>query len=165
MLPALATLEALGLRLGLELTDEHGDPLAPDGLRALAALEDASALVRSIAGLDYVDTHELLELVIPDVITSITLAAAYRAFINPQGAVQSSVGDVSLTLSRGESAGSVFLTNAEIRAIRKASGAATIGSIDMVTGYIPNNGRDVLLAPMEDPRSDPIPIGPVPWEI
>jgi hypothetical protein len=164
MLPALATLEALGLRLGLSLVDDHGEPLAPDGLRALAALEDASALVRSIAGLDYVDAHEELILNIPDVITSIVLAAAYRAFVNPQGAVQSSVGDVSLTLSRGESAGSVFLTNAEIRAIRKSSGGSSISSIDMETGFMPRSGRDELLAPMEDPRSDPIPLGPVPWE-
>lgn len=164
MLPALATLEALEIRLGGVALVDHGDPTDPDGLRAQAALEDASALIRSIAGVDYVDSHDELLLDIPDVIPAIALAAAGRAFVNPQGAVQSSVGDVSLTLSRGESAGAVFLTNPEIRAIKKASGAATIGSIDMVTGFVPNNGRDDLLAPTQDPGSDPIPLGPVPWE-
>lgn len=164
MLPALATLEALGVRLGLDLVDDSGEPTEPDGLRALAALEDSSALVRTIAGLDYVDTHDELLLVIPDVVTSITLAAAQRAFINPQGAIQSSVGDVSVTLSRGDAAGAVFLTNAEVRALRKVSGKSGVGSLDYETGFVPSNGRDLLLAPMEDPRSDPIPLGPVPWE-
>jgi hypothetical protein len=164
MLPPLASLEALGLRLGLDLVDDHGEPLAPSGLRALAALEDASALVRAVAGLDWVDLHDELLLQIPDVIASITLAAAYRAFLNPQGAVQASVGDASVTYSRTESSGQVFLTNAEIRAIRKAAGAGSIGSIDMTTGFIPGSGRDPLYAPGPDPREDPIPLGPVPWE-
>lgn len=168
MLPPLASLEALEVRLGLDLADDHGEPLGPDGARAQAALEDASSLVRTITERDYVDDHDELIAQIPDVVTTITLQAAYRAFLNPQGAVQSSVGDVSVTYSRSDTAGAVFLTSAEIRALRKASGASGVGSLELATGYIPpsgrDDGRDVLLAPAQDPGSDPIPLGPVPWE-
>jgi hypothetical protein len=168
MLPPLASLEALEVRVGQDLVDDHGEPIGADGLRAQAALEDASALVRAQAGATYDDEHDLLLAVIPDVIVSVTLAAAYRAFLNPQGAVQTSVGDVSVTYSRGQTAGAVFLTSAEMRAVRQAAGASSVGSLELETGFIPPNGagygRDELLAPMEDPRSDPIPLGPAPWE-
>lgn len=163
MLEPLATLEALAIRLGLDLLDDHGDPTSPDGLRALAALEDASALIRGVAGVDWVDEHEQL-FGIPDVVTTITLAVAFRAYSNPQGAVQASVGDTSVSYSRGESAGSVFLTRAELRAILKAAGANSIGSIQIETGFIPGGGLDPLWAPTEG-GGDPIPLGPVPWEV
>lgn len=164
-LTPLADLTAFGLRLGMDLVDAHGDPTKPEGVRALAALEDASALVRTEAGKTYVDSHDLLVLGIPDVITSIVLAVAYRAFRNPEGTTQSSLGDVSVSFAREGSAGAVFLTKAEQRAIRKAAGRNTFSGITMESPYFINATDVNHLAPVEgQSAADPVPMGPWPWE-
>lgn len=165
-LPPLADLNALGDRLGrTDLVDEHGAPIAPEGVRAQAALEDASSLVRNEAGKSWTDeAHAVLDANIPDIVVSITLAAASRAFQNPQGATQSSMGDVSVSFSREGSAGAVFLTKAEQRAIRKAAGRNAFGSIALVSPYHVNATDPNHLVPANDPGADPVPLGPFPWE-
>jgi hypothetical protein len=164
-LPPLADLAALGTRLGMELVDAHGDPTEPEGVRAQAALEDASALVRTEAGKSFTDeAHAVLDAGIPDIIVSIVLAAAYRAFRNPEGTSQSSIGDVSVSFAREGSAGAVFLTKAEQRAIRKAAGRNTFGTIVMASPYMVNVTDVNHLVPGSDPGSDPVPLGPFPWE-
>lgn len=159
-LPPLASLEAFTERLGANL----GEPASQDGVRAVAALEDASALIRSEAGTDWVDDHDDLLLDIPDVIETICLAVAYRAFRNPDGTTQTSVGDVSVSFSREGVAGAVFLTKAEQRAVRKAAGRSSVGSVLMDAGIIGGGGYDYTRLRYAPTQGDPIPLGPWPWE-
>lgn len=156
MLPPFVDLEALADRLGIVL-DVH----EAEGLRAFRALEDASTLIRSEAGMDWVDDHDALEDV-PDIIETITLAVAMRGFKNPDGFTQASTGDVSVSYSRDGGAASIFLTRAERRAVRKAGGQSSINSIPIESTYL--DGADPRYVPVLG-GGDPIPLGPWPWEV
>lgn len=145
-LPALAELDDLSTRLGIAL-----DPGSPDGSRAQALLDDASALIR--AECEIPDPT-------PDVIVAICLAVAYRAYKNPDATSQASVGDVSVSYSGTGSGTAVYLTRIERTAIRKASGVSSAGSIEMSTDTL--SDRDLLWAPT--PGGELLPLGPVPWE-
>lgn len=156
MLPALASIEQLSERLGVLL-----DPETADGARGQACLDDASALIRNEASLTWVDEAEDLTTV-PDVIEQIALAVAYRAFRNPDGTVATTVGDVSVSYSRENAAGgSVFLTRAEQRAVRKAGGRSGFGEIILESPH-PLGWRDPLYVPVAG-GGDWFPIGPLPW--
>lgn len=153
---SLASIEQLSDRLGIEL-----DPESSDGIRAQAALDDASNLIRSVAGKTWEDDHGDLDDV-PAIVTSVTLAVAYRAFRNPDGTSQSSLGDVSVSFSRGGAVGALFLTPTEEKAIKKAAGT-TVTSVLLETDYLINT-KDYHYA---NPNigGDPIPMGPFPWEV
>jgi hypothetical protein len=152
MLPSLVELDVLAERLGQTL-----DPRTADGGRAQAALDDASALIRTTARYNWCTTDGDL-LVVPDIITLITCAVAYRAYKNPTGASQSSTGDVSVSFS-GSPGGAVYLTSAEHRAVRRAAGRMAASSIQLESDLLIYS--DPLYAPTE---GDPVPIGPLPWE-
>lgn len=85
-LPALATVS--------ELASWMGTPIDDGDARAELLLESASGLVRSAAGLTWVDENDELTDVHPDART-ITLTAAARAWANPSGASQTSTGPFS----------------------------------------------------------------------
>src|SRR5262245_61311281 len=103
MLPPLASTEELEARLP--------EPLAEDEVaRAEAVLVDASTLVRAEAGGNTWVTDGELDDDVPDTIVIVTLTAARRAFLNPDGIRQETLGDHSIT--HGAS-GDVFLTKAE----------------------------------------------------
>lgn len=114
----LAPYEALVARIGSQ-------PVGTDAERALAALQDASALVRSEARLDWATGP------VPEVIQAITLDVARRIFHNPNAITQNSVGDVSVSYSREGGASAAFLSAADRRAIRRAIGRSTAQSIQM----------------------------------
>lgn len=159
ILPPLADFEDLSARLGVTL-----DPESADGLRALALIDDASALVRAVAGISWTDPADATLLVAPpDLVGSITLASALRAYRNPTGAQQASVGDVSLSFgARGASAvttAAVFLTRSEERQLRTLGGLSSAGSVGLTTDTL--TGRELYYAPTE---GDDIPLGPIPWE-
>lgn len=154
----------MSARLGVTL-----DAQSADGIRAEANLEDASALIRSVAGMDWTEADSgdsgfaLSE--VPDIVKSITIAAAIRAFRNPGGASQASVGDVSISFSGKSDESAVFLTKQEAAAVRKVAGKSSVGSVDLETGILPGRGsRDPLFAPVEG-GGDPIPIGPLPFDL
>jgi hypothetical protein len=150
-LPSLAELDELSERLGLQL-----EPESPDGLRAQRALDDASALIRAEAKTDW-------PVSIPDVINTITVAVAYRAYRNPDGTAQASVGDVSVSYGGGNVVGdAIYLTPNERRAVRRAAGVSSVGSVPMSSDYL--GPRDPMYTPV-DLGGDPIPIGPLPWEV
>ena len=156
-LPSLATLEDFGIRLGVEFLDAYDEPTDPDGLKAQAALDDASALVRSEVGLDWVDEYGDLE-VVPDVAVSITLAVAGRVYQNPQGFSQATVGDSSVSYAREGNAGSLYLTKSERAALRKLGGNPGYGEIPLEKPY--------TLLPTQEwvevtNGGDPFPYGPV----
>lgn len=149
----LCGVEEMSARLGLTLTGVEQQ-------RALAALQDASALVRSVAEADFLDDHGELEAPIPDVVVQVTLAAALRAYRNPDGVQRAQTADVSVTY-RAEGAGdAIFLTTQERRSIRRAMGIGGVVSVPLESAYPPY--RDPLYAPVQD-GGDDIPLGPAPW--
>lgn len=113
MMHPLADVTALEARLGREFTEDETP-------RAEALLEDASALVRDVAGRTWIDPDtELLEPV-PGSIRWVVLRAAERAVRNPDGFSSESAGDYSYQRTGVEPG--VYLTEGEERAIRRAVG-------------------------------------------
>lgn len=158
-LPPLADLAAMAARLGITL-----DPESAAGARASATLDDASALIRSIAGMTWVDEEDSGDglLPLPDIIESIALACAMRAYRNPSGAAQASVGDVSVSYGQATSGVQVYLTRDEKRSIFRAIGKISAGSIGLESDMIPG-ATDQLFVPVEG-GGDLLPLGPIPWE-
>lgn len=124
-LPALVSLEDFAVRVGgVDASDEA---------RAQAILDDASALIRVEAGdEDWVDANGDLEDV-PEVVVAVTVAVAVRAFFNPQGVRSESIGTYAVTYA--DSSTAVFLTAGERRTIRRAAGAAAIGTVTLEGAY------------------------------
>lgn len=148
MLPSLAPLLELKYRIpgGIATEDEP---------RAEAALADASALVRDEAGKTWMTDGEL-DADIPDRIVSITLAAAKRAYVNPDGVRSESIDGYSTDYSTASP--DVYLTSAEKRAIKRAVGSGGVWTLsttrsdsELSTTYL-----DV------DPPGEPIPWGASP---
>ncbi|MBM4414906.1 MAG: hypothetical protein FJ035_01245 [Chloroflexi bacterium] len=153
MPPALASLSALEARLGVTLT-------GADAERAAAALDDASALIRADAGVDWVDDEGALTDV-PAVVEQVALAVAYRAFRNPDALTQTSLGDASVSYDRSGVQAAVYMTRDERRAVRRAAGTAAVGAIELASPWaMPAADYPVPVAG----GGDPIPIGPFPWE-
>lgn len=112
-LPALADLADLAARLpgGIGNDDEP---------RAQAALDDASALIRAETGETWVTDDDPPTLdAVPGVAVTICVAAAKRAFVNPDGVAQESLDGYS-TSYRNDSS-DVYLTRAERRLLGKLS--------------------------------------------
>lgn len=118
-LPPLADVSALEALLGQTLA-------GADLSRASAVLDAASALIRSEAGDDFTGG-------VPAIVEQVCLWASMRAFRNPDGVAQSSVGDVSVSYRSNEDSGAVFLTRDERRQVRKAAGSPGVVSVPMVT--------------------------------
>lgn len=112
MLP-LATIPELEARLGRVLTGAELD-------RANGLLDDASALVRDVAGKTWIDPGTGLLEPVPGSIRWVVLRAAERAIRNPQGFSSESAGDYSYQRTGVEPG--VYLTEGEEKAIRKAIG-------------------------------------------
>lgn len=112
MLPSLATLEQFDPRV-------PGGVAASDEARAQANLDDASALVRAEAGKTWVDEANELDGV-PDVIVTVTIAAAKRAFMNPDMVRSESIDGYSTSYAAASP--DVYLTKAERQAVRRAAG-------------------------------------------
>ncbi len=156
-LPALAELADLAARIpgGIEEDDEP---------RAQAALDDASALIRAEAGDDWVtdgdppalDTDNL-----PDVAVTVCLAAARRAFVNPDGVTQESLDGYS-TSYRNDSA-DVYLTKAERRLISQAGGRTGIGVMPTTRT---STAPDVPYVHLDTEYTDgATPTEPIPWDV
>ncbi len=110
-LPPLAGVRDLEYRLGRAFRDEE----LP---RAMAVLEDASALIRDVAGRDWVVDGALTAL--PSTIRSTCLKVAERSIRNPGGYSSESAGDY--TYQRNSAADGVYLTEREEAIIRRAIG-------------------------------------------
>lgn len=159
MLPTLAQVEALEARLGVSFS-------GTDFGRALGALQDASALIRAEAGQDWLDDDgnpDFGGLSAAEIATleSVCLAVALRAYRNPSGAVQSSVGDVSVSFGRDSATGAVFLTEADRRVIRRVAGLSSVVAVALTTPYM---GEAVNYYVPVDYGGDPFPLGLTPGE-
>lgn len=112
MLPALATVDDLEARLGLD-----ADTLAgPERARAQAALDDASALVREETGQDWVDPVTT-DITAPAPLVRVVLGASLRNFRNPDSEISQTIGPFSRTLKAAEVG--VYLTPAELAIVRR----------------------------------------------
>lgn len=120
MTTPLADAEALNDRLG----GEFGDL---DQNRLNAALDDASALVRTEAGLTWLDINDDLDSV-PDIVVTITLSVARRIYENPRGIVHETTGPFSARFGE-QAAQAIYLTDTEkeiLNRYRTTSGVWTM---------------------------------------
>jgi hypothetical protein len=128
---ALASLAEFEARLG------QGTLSGGDEMKALALLDDASALVRDVAGQpDWTDETAGERAV------SITLHVALRAFRNPDGLITQRLGDASWGWHHGTQPG-VYLTKQEAESLRR------IGETDfrVLTNVTPYNPEDDEVGP------------------
>jgi hypothetical protein len=126
--PTLATIWQLQARIPGEMSDG-------DVPRALAALDDASAWIRTEAGTeDWLDADGLLETV-PPVIVSICCAVARRIIDNPAGLVSETVAGYSYSQSNATT--DVYLTKAEKAMIHKIVGGGGLVSVPLEGPYTP----------------------------
>lgn len=114
-----------------------------EAARAIALLDDASALARDIAGKTWLDpvTDELLT--VPGSVRWAVLRAAERAVRNPEGYSAESAGDYSFQRT-GVQPG-VYLTEGEERAIRR-----TLGRTGLWTQPVTRNEKYYSTVWMED---------------
>ena len=113
----LAEISDLEARLGRNIVpSEMG--------RAIATLEDASALVREEVGYTvWIDavTGATQYALVPASVRAVVLRAAERAMRNPGGFSSESSGDYSFQRTGTQQPG-VFLTDGELRILRRATG-------------------------------------------
>lgn len=129
-MPPLASISMLGAKLGY-------DPEESELTRAEQLLDAASEMIRDEAGKTWVsETTGALETV-PRRVARICVEVAYRAFTNPEALSQRSIGDSSKSYDRAgrEGGESIYLTDDEARAIRKAAGVSSFASVTMVSPY------------------------------
>lgn len=112
---ALVTVAGFEARLGRTLT---GTELA----RAQAVLDDASAIVLHEGDATWTDTT------VPAAVAAVLYRAARRAWDNPDGSSQKSIGDVSVSYRQVE------LLPAELRTIRRAAGKSNT-SVTLVSPW------------------------------
>lgn len=119
---ALATFAQMSTRV-------DGGIASGDQDRAEAAIDDASALV-----LDLVDdaTQTSWNSSTPDSIVAVVCRVALRGFLNPHGVKSERQGDYQYEL---DSATGIYLTDAEIRTVRKSAGKPGMASIETTHPY------------------------------
>ena len=124
MTTPLASVSALEARLGQSLT-------AIETVRALAILEDASALVRAEVNETWLDDDGVtLSADLPDLAVAVTLAVALSAWHNPMGATAERVGEYAVNYGGSPSTGAV-LTSAQSRALRRLRSGGSLSTIRM----------------------------------
>jgi hypothetical protein len=139
MLPPFASLDDLEQRLGP----------AADAARAVAALEDASALIRAEAGQTWV-TEGVLDEDTPAILAVVCLAVARRVIENPNGVASETLGDASVSYENAS--GDVYLTAGEKRLVRRAAGVSgAMGSIDLEIGTPGWSGEVIYVAGQDEP--------------
>ncbi|MDQ8045255.1 MAG: hypothetical protein REI11_11675 [Patulibacter sp.] len=132
-LPPLATRERLGRLLGY---GDAGFPTTEEQDRADELLAAVSEEIRDVAGITWTDDDGELTGVPPKV-QSICAAAAARAFGNPEGLTQRTIGDSTKGWDRTAREGGevVFLTEREERQVRRAAGNTSMVSVTTVSAY------------------------------
>lgn len=128
-LPALAAIADIETRLGLDLGSIDGN----DYLRAQAVLDDASALVRAEARVDWVDVNNMP--VPPPAVKTVVIMAAVRGYRNPDGVASENLGGAYFYQLAPDQI-SVYLTDGEKDIVRKAALQSTSNVVWSGTGNI-----------------------------
>jgi hypothetical protein len=128
--PPLASFGDLVKKLGYTPVDGERD-------RAEYLLDEASELIRDVAGVTWLvtGTHELDD--VPRRVARICVASAFRAFSNPEALTQRSIGDSSKSFDRTGLHGgeTVYLTPAEEKDVIKAAGGSSFVSVTLESPY------------------------------
>lgn len=125
-LPPLAPVADLETRIGVPVGSLAGEDLA----RAVAALDDASALIRDEAGVTWVDADGVT-ITAPEAVRIVARRAARREYNNPEELTNESVGQYSN--GRAREASSVYLTAGEVAIVHRAAGKSTSGALSIRT--------------------------------
>lgn len=135
--PPLASFAMLARKLGADPSD-FDDPERDRGEYLLA---EASELIRDTAGKTWLTAANALDNV-PRRVASICVAAAARAFENPHGLSQRSIGDSAKSYDRAGREGGevVYLTDVEERDVRKAAGGSSFVAVTMTSPYSADAG-------------------------
>jgi len=125
-LPSLVTIGEFETRYGASIDDAG---------RAQALLDDASALVREVAGFDYVNalTGELDG--VPTGLVGVVCDVTRRAYDNPAGLESETIGDYTWRAGTFRGAGA-YLTDDERRRVKRAAGKMSVTSVSL-TKYMP----------------------------
>lgn len=131
-LPPLASFELLARKLGAE-PDDFDDA---ERARGEYLLDEASELIRDVAGKTWSDEDDV-PAAVPRRVARICIAAAARAFDNPEGLTQRVIGDSSKGYDRSGREGGevVYLTDAEKADIVKAAGGSGFVAITLTSPY------------------------------
>lgn len=123
-LPPLISFAKLVAKLGYTPEDEERD-------RAESILGEASSMIRDVAEKTWTNESTNALLPVPFRVRQIALSVVYRAFTNPEGLVQRTIGDSSKSFDRAKREGgeAVYLTDAEEKAILKAAGVTGNGMV------------------------------------
>jgi hypothetical protein len=144
---ALASLDDLRTRMG-SVSDEA---------RALALLDDASALIRAEANYTWIDAEGLDEEV-PALILMVCCKVVERVLSNPDGLSGEAIGGYSAQFSNAST--DVYLTKQERRLVRKAAGTTPIGTIELQSPYRKYDVEDIYMT--VDNGGEELPMGPWP---
>jgi hypothetical protein len=144
---SLADVGALEVRLGRTFT-------GAEAARAIALLDDASALVRDVAGKDWIDPDTGALQPVPGSIKATVLRMVERAVRNPEGFSAESAGDYSYQRT-GVQPG-IYITEGEERAIRRA-----LGRTGLWTQPLTRNEEALTVGWVEDQFGSEL----IPWDI
>lgn len=128
--PPLASFDMLVRKLGYTPEDEERD-------RAELLLDEASELIRDVAGKTWLVTGTNALDDVPRRVARICVAAAHRAFTNPEGLTQRSIGDSSKSYDRSGLDGgeTVYLTPSEEKDVIKAGGGSSFVAVTLESPY------------------------------
>lgn len=151
-LPPLAEVDDLLLRLGREA---FGDL---EEARAEAVLNDASEFVREESGSLWLDPLDLTKVKAPRIVQVITVRVAERATRNPEGFSSESAGDYSYQRNGAVGEGGLYLTERELKMLRKAGGKTGMWNQQITRG---EEWDETEWVP-DQYGCDPIPMGTIP---
>lgn len=115
---ALITVEQLLARPGFDGVDES---------QAEAVLDDVSALVVQIAGIDPEWTADT----VPAAVVPVIVSMCRRGLSNPRGLTGEQLGDYGWQAQGASGASSLYATRREERIIRRAAGRSGASSVDL----------------------------------
>lgn len=101
--------------------------------QAEALIDDASALVREIAGWDDTEPD-----VTPAAVVPVVVAMVRRAIDNPLGHESERVGNYQYSGAKTEG---VFATHQEAKTVRRVAGRAGVGTVHLEGFMLPETGR------------------------
>ena len=128
-LPALAEVEDLEKRLKRAFTTTEDQDWAQ------SVLDEASEVVRAESGSNtWVNPDDPTEVVAPRIVWIITLRVAERAIRNPDGYSAETAGDYSYQRNAVGADGGLYLTEWELRMLRRVSGRSGVWTQQVTRG-------------------------------